>query len=60
MSQLGYSSIEEWASALNMSVEDFYDTAEKNARSSLTARDKSFERLNKTLGKTENKITKIS
>jgi uncharacterized protein YaaN involved in tellurite resistance len=45
--------IEEWASALNMTVEDFYDTAEKNARSAQTARIKSFEKLNKALGKSD-------
>jgi hypothetical protein len=56
---LGYDSIEEWAEALNMTVEDFYNNAEKNARDSITARTKAFEQLNKALGKTEDKIEKI-
>jgi hypothetical protein len=59
MTALGYSSIEEWASALNMTVDDFYDKAEQNARDAVTARAKSFEKLNRVLEKTDNKVEKI-
>jgi hypothetical protein len=59
MTALGYNSIEEWASALNMTVDDFYDKAEQNARDAVTARTKSFEKLNRVLEKTGNKVEKI-
>jgi hypothetical protein len=53
---LGYESIEQWAEALNMSVEDFYDKAEENARDAITARTKAFDKMNRVLGTTEQKI----
>ena len=59
--KLGYNSIEEWASALNMTVEDFYDKAEENARAAVTARTQAYSKLNKALGKSdEERIEKLS
>jgi hypothetical protein len=42
-----------------MTTDEFYDKAEKNARTSLVARSKAFEKLEKSLGKTEGSIKKI-
>ena len=57
--QLGYKTLEEWAVALNKSVEDLTFEAEKNARTAIKARTESFNRLNSVLGKTDNEIQKI-
>ena len=58
--RLGYDSIGKWAEALNMTVEDFYDKAEQNARKAIVARTKALEKMNKALGTTEEKIGKTA
>ena len=58
--ELGYDSIEAWADALNMTVEDFYDKAEENARAAVTARNQAYSKLNRILGTTDAKIAKTA
>lgn len=51
--ELGYNSVEEWAEALGMTIDDFYAKVESNTNKAIKARTQAYDRMNKALGRAD-------